>query len=129
MFLCERVAVSDIWVLDTVQQHVHAANAQHRGVEVESVEHLVVEMFTACGVPQGLRMPLSKMFTGCHEESAGAAGRVANHVRCSWLHHFDHQADDVPWRPELSVLASRRNLAKHVFVDVALCVPVVHWNV
>ena len=114
---------------DAVQQHVHAADAEHRVVEVEAVEHAVVEMLSAGGVPQNLRMPLSEMFTGCDEKSARAARRVANHVRRGRLHHLDHQADDVPGRPELPVLPSRRNLAEHVFVEVALRVPVVHRHV
>ena len=46
VFLCQRVPVSDIRALGAVQQHVHAADAEHRVVEVEPVEHAVVEMLS-----------------------------------------------------------------------------------
>ena len=42
--LRERVAVADVGVLHAVQQHVHAADAEHGVVEVEAVEELVVEV-------------------------------------------------------------------------------------
>src|SRR5687767_3375308 len=102
-----------------MQQHVHTADAKHRGVEVEPVEHAVVEMLTTGGVSQNLWMTLSKMLTGGDEKPACAAGWVANYVGDGRFHHFDHQADDVSRRPELAVLPSRRDLAEHVFVEVA----------
>ena len=45
--LRQRVAVADVGILDAVQQHVHAADAQHGVVEVEAVEELVVEVLAA----------------------------------------------------------------------------------
>ena len=40
--LGQRVLVADVWVLHAVQQHVHAADAQHRVVEVVAVERVLV---------------------------------------------------------------------------------------
>jgi hypothetical protein len=34
----ERIAVAHIGVLHPVQQHVHRADAQHRGVEIKAIE-------------------------------------------------------------------------------------------
>jgi len=48
--LGQRVAVGDVRVLDAVQQHVHAADAEHRVVEVEAVEKAVVEVVAQPGV-------------------------------------------------------------------------------
>ena len=41
--LRERVAIADVRCLDTVEQHVHAADAEHGVVEVVHVEYRVVE--------------------------------------------------------------------------------------
>ena len=55
--LRQRVAVADVRVLDAVQQHVHAADAQHGVVEVEAVEHAVVKMLA--------QFRLAQHFSGC----------------------------------------------------------------
>lgn len=46
------IAVADVRVLHAVQQHVHAADAEHRVVEVEAVEHAVVEVLVELCVVQ-----------------------------------------------------------------------------
>ena len=40
--------------------------------------------------------------------------------------HFHHELNDVARRAELSVLSGARDLAEHVFVEVALRVTVLH---
>lgn len=40
MFLSEAVPIGDVRVFDAVQQHVHAANAEHGVVEVEPMEQV-----------------------------------------------------------------------------------------
>ena len=67
--LRQRVAVADVRVLDAVQQHVHAADAQHRVVEVEAMEHAAVEMFAQLRVMQQGRAPFAQVFAGRHEET------------------------------------------------------------
>src|ERR1035438_9850133 len=42
--LRERIAIHDVWLLDAVQEHVHAAAAQHGGIEIESVEETGMKM-------------------------------------------------------------------------------------
>ena len=44
MVLRKAVAIADVRALDAVQRHVHGADAQHRGVEVEAVEQARVEV-------------------------------------------------------------------------------------
>src|SRR5688572_8131917 len=44
VILRQRVAVADVGILHPVKQHVHAADAQHRVVEVEAVEKLMVKV-------------------------------------------------------------------------------------
>ena len=79
--LRERVAVADVRVLDAVQQHVHAADAQHGVVEVEAVEHAVVEVLLQLRVVQDVRVVLAQVLAGGDEEAGRAAGRVADDVR------------------------------------------------
>ncbi len=42
--ISQRVAVADIRVFHAVQQHVHAADAQHRVVKIKAMEKLMMEM-------------------------------------------------------------------------------------
>ena len=39
VILCQRVAVADVGILHAVQQHVHAADPEHRVIEVKTVDH------------------------------------------------------------------------------------------
>ena len=48
--LGQRVLVADVRVLHAVQQHVHAADAQHGVVEVVAVEGALVEAAAGGGV-------------------------------------------------------------------------------
>ena len=59
MVLGEAVAVNDGWILDPVQQHVHAADAEHGVVEVEAVEQGLVKMLPELVVAQHLRVMLA----------------------------------------------------------------------
>lgn len=52
MVLREGVAVANVRALDAVQQHVHAADAQHNVVEVEAVEHPVMEVLVGLLIMQ-----------------------------------------------------------------------------
>ena len=81
MILGERVAVADVGVLHAVQQHVHAADAQHGVVEVEAVEHAVVEVLAQPGIAEDFGVVLAQIFASRDEEAAGAAGRIADDVR------------------------------------------------
>ena len=104
---------SDVGVLDAVQQHVHAADAQHRVVEVVAVEHLVVEVLRlSFGSRSALGMVVAEVLAGGDEEAAGAARRVADHVGRRRRGHLDHQLDDVARRAELAVLPGGGDLAR-----------------
>ncbi len=126
MVLRQAVAVADVRVLHPVQQHVHAADAQHGGVEVEAVEQAVVEVLQQRLVAQQLRVVLAQVLAGGDQEAGGAAGRVHDHVLRRGRRHLHHEADDVAWRAELAVLPGSGDLAEHVLVEVALGVPVLH---
>ena len=71
-------------------------------------------------------MPLAQIFARGHQEAARAAGRVADDVLGLRRGHLHHEPDDVTRRAELAVLPGAGNLAEHVFVEVALGVPVFH---
>jgi hypothetical protein len=86
-----------------VEEHVHAADAQHGVVEVEAVEHLVVEVLPKLRVVQDVRMALAQVLARRNEKACRAAGRVADKVgglRCRQLHH---QPNDVPRSTELPI--------------------------
>jgi hypothetical protein len=44
MLLRQRILVADVGIIDAMQRHVHRADPQHGAVEIEAVEHLLVEM-------------------------------------------------------------------------------------
>ncbi len=113
-------------LLHPVQQHVHAADPQHGGVEVEAMEHAVMEVLAGGVVQQRLGMVVLHIVASGHQEAAGAAGRVHNHVLRPRRGHLHHQADDVARGAELPILAGGGDLAKHVLVKVALGVSVLH---
>ena len=77
-------------------------------------------------VAEQLRMMLAQIFAGRHQETTGAAGRIADHVLWLRLHQFYHSRDDMARRAELAVLAGRGDLAQHIFVDIALGVAIAH---
>jgi len=123
--LGEGIAVANVWLIDAVQQHVHAGDAEHRAVEVEAVEHTVVEMTLLRSLQQlGVVFALY-VLCGGDQESGGAAGRVADLIARAGVHHLDHELDDVPRRTKLAVLPSGGDLAEHVLVEVALDVALV----
>jgi hypothetical protein len=124
--LRQRVAVADVGVLHAVQQHVHAADAQHGVVEVEAVEHAVVEVLAQLGVAQELGWCSRRYSPAATRKPAGAAGRVADDVLGRGRGQLHHQLDDVARRAELAVLPGAGDLAEHVLVEVALGVAVLH---
>ena len=68
--LGERVPVTDVRILHAVQQHVHAADAQHGGVEVVAVEGALVKPAARLGVPvNAVAVVLDEMLGGRDEEA------------------------------------------------------------
>src|ERR1700676_3268292 len=62
----------------------------------------------------------SEVFRDGYKEATRADGWVADHVRRSRGYQFNHQSNNMPRGPKLSVLTGRRDLREHVFVHVAL---------
>ena len=128
--LGQGVLVADVRFLYAVQQHVHAADAQHGGVEVIAVEGALVEPASGPGVfVDAVGVVLDEMFGGGDEEAGGAAGRIADDVLRGGRGHVHHQLDDVARRAELPVLPGGGDLAEHVLVEVTLGVAVGHVDV
>ena len=126
MVLREGVAVADVGIFHAVQEHVHAADAEHGVVEVERVEEAVVEVRLELRVTEKFRLMPPQIFADRHEEAASAARRVANDVRGHRPDKLHHQLDDVARGAELAVLPGAGDLPEHVFVEVALGVAVLH---
>ena len=126
MVLRQRVAVADVGILHAVQQHVHAADAQHRVVEVEAVEQIMMEVAREFCVAKDLRMALAQILARGDKKTGRAAGRIADHVARLRRDHLDHQPDDVARRAELAVLTGAGDLGEHVLVQVALGVALLH---
>ncbi len=129
MILRQRIAVADVGVVHAVQEHVHAADAQHGVVEIEAVEHALVEVLAQLAVVQEVGLALAQEFAGGDQKAGGAAGRVADQIGGLRRGHLDHQADDVAGRAELSVLSGAGDLAQHVLVEIALGVAILHGHV
>ena len=126
--LREAVAVDDVGVFHAVQEHVHAADAQHGVVEVEPVEKAVVEVFARLRVAQDLRVAATEVFARGHEEAARAAGGIADDVARGGGGQLDDELDDVARGAELAVLPGAGDLAEHVLVEVAIGVAVLHGH-
>jgi hypothetical protein len=109
-----------------MQRHVHRADAQHGGIEIEAVEQALVEVLPQLVVLEQRGMMFAQIFAGGDQEAASADRRVADHVLGLGLHQLDHRRDDVARRAELAVLAGRGDLRQHVLVHVALGVAVAH---
>jgi hypothetical protein len=87
----------------------------------------VVEVLTLLLVRQQARMALAQVLAGGDQKAGRTAGGVARSRSVGLRRrHLDHQADDVPRRPELPVLAGRSDLPEHVLVEVALRVAILH---
>jgi hypothetical protein len=112
-----------------VQQHVHAADAQHGVVEVVAVEHRVVEVLPLGSVRHHRRVGVAEVLGRGDEEARGAAGWVDDLVGRLWRGHRHHELDDVSRGAELAVLAGGGDLAEHVLVEVAVGVAVGHRHV
>jgi len=69
-------------------------------------------------------MALAKILTDRNEKTASAAGWIAHNIGGFGFDHFHHQPNDVARRAKLAVLPSRRDLSKHVLVNVTLSVTV-----
>ena len=113
-----------------MQQHVHAADTEHRAVEVVAVEGVVVEAAAGGGVLiDGVAVVFDQILRGGDEVARCAAGRIADHIFRGGRTHVHHQLDDVARGAELPVLPGRSDLAEHVFVEVTLGVAVGHVDV
>jgi hypothetical protein len=62
--VCERIAVTHVWVFDAVQEHVHAADAQHGVVKVEAVEHVLVKVLFLFGIKEHVRLVFAQVLAG-----------------------------------------------------------------
>jgi len=92
------------------------------------VEHVVMEVFFTFFVQQHVFVVLFQIFRRRHQITAGAAGRVADNIFGGGRGQRDHHFDDVPGGAELAVLPCRGDFGKHVFVQVAFGVAVLHGD-
>lgn len=88
-----------------------------------------MECLTLDGVLEQLRMVLTQVFGRTDEEPGGTACRVADAVGRLGRRQVNHEFDDVTRRAELTGQPSRRQLAKHVLVEVTVSVALVHRHV
>ena len=110
-----------------MEEHVHAADAEHGGIEVVAVEGGLVEAAAGGGVlVDGFAVVGVEILGRGDEESGGAAGGIADLVLGRGGGHVHHQADDVARAAELAVLPGAGDFAEHVFVEVALGIAVGH---
>src|SRR6185369_9582916 len=126
MFFRKRILVANVWVLNSVQQHVHAADAQHRRIEVEAIEELFIEMMAQFIVGEDFRVTLSQVFTRGDKKAGRTTRWIANDVARLWRDHFNHQTNDVTRRAELPVLSGSRDLAEHVLVKITFGISILH---
>ena len=129
VILREGVAVADVGILHAVQEHVHAADAEHGVVEVEAVEGWWWKCFLSLASrrisgwcsrrysPAATRKPEVPQ-AGSQMTSLGV-GAVSSTM--SWM--MWRGVRNWPFWPALAILP------EHVFVEVALGVAVLHRDV
>ena len=104
VLVAEAVPILNVGVVDAVGHHVHGPDAQHSAVHIVAVEHMVHVMVFLLTVEEDFFFPvLLQILAGRHQEAAGAAGRVADHVVRLGGGELHHHADDVPGGAELAV--------------------------
>lgn len=123
----QRVLVADVRVFHAVEEHVHAADAEHGGIEVVAVEGGLVEAAAGDGIlVDGIAVVGVEIFGGGDEETGGAERGIADLVLGRGSGHVHHQLDDVARAAELAVLPGAGDFSQHIFVEVALGVAVGH---
>ena len=123
----QRVLVTDVRVFHAVEEHIHAADAEHGGIEIVAVEGGLVEAAAGGGIlVDGIAVMGVEILGGGDEETGGAAGGIADLVLGRGSGHVHHELDDVARGAELAVLSGACNFPEHVFVEVALGVAVGH---
>ena len=80
MVLRKGVAVADVGIFHAVQQHVHAADAEHRIVEVEAMKKLMMKVAREFRVAKYLGMSLPQILTRGNKKTSRGACRIAEHV-------------------------------------------------
>src|SRR3954471_23728403 len=91
-------------VLDPMQDHVHRPDPEHRRIEVEAIERLLVKVLPKGWVPHDLWVMPAEVLACRHQEPAGSGCRIADYVGGLGLGHLHHQLDDVTGSPELAIL-------------------------
>src|SRR5659263_128037 len=59
------------------------------------------------------------MLIGSHEEASSAAGRIADYVPDFRSRAFNHHSNNMPWRPELTILSCSFQFRKKIFIEIA----------
>ena len=126
VILSQRVAIDDVRLLDAMQKQVHAADAQHGGVEVEAVEEISVEVLALFGIMEEVGVMAAQRLAHGYQKARCAAGRIADHILGRGLSQLHHQLNNVARRAELAVLPGSGDLREHVLVEVALGVAPMH---
>ena len=120
VLVAEAVPILNVGVVDAVGHHVHGPDAQHGAVHVVAMEHVVHVVVLLHPVVEDLLFAvLLQVLPRRHQEAAGTAGRVADHIIRPGGHHVHHHADDVPGGAELAVNPGGGDFGQEVFVDVA----------
>src|SRR5207249_2923234 len=100
-----------------------------RSIVLSNMEKTMMKVLPELRVTERFRMPLAQIFPNRNQKPTCTARWIADNIR--WLrgNHLHHEANNVTWSSELPVLPRGGNLAKHVFVEIAFCVPVFHGHV
>ena len=114
-----------------MQHQIHGSQTQHRGIEIKTVEHAVLNMllmkfkrvtgiaFAAifpCFDELRCRVSLAQVFHYCHQKASRAASWVANCFRWLRVNKLHHKLDDVVRRAKLAMYAYRGKLAQQILI-------------
>lgn len=106
-----------------MEHEVHRGDAEHGAVGVVAGEHGARKVLPLLG-GHDVFIVRPDVFGGRDKESGSATGRVTDDVVGRRLDELDHHLTDVLRGAELTVLTGSRELAEHVFIEVALHVEV-----
>ena len=109
-----------------MEHEVHRSNTKHSCIGVEAVKHPIPEVLFYGFICQLLLRMLLHIFCTFHDKAGATHSRVAYCVLGRRLHQFNHHADNMAGRAELTVSATGSHLAEHIFIDVTHRVAVAH---
>ena len=71
---------------------------------------------------------LTHILICCHQEPSRTTCRVTNRISRCRGHHINHQVNNMAGRAKLPIRPRGSNLRKHILINIAIRIPIIHRN-